>query len=199
MTEHVPASPALPGQRVYIPGYAGWKLLLCVCGVVVFILGLMLLWPPLHLVISGCHSQAVALCVVRTKAGLPDLVLTSDSAIGAHLAKDDASYTFWNEFSFTTVDGRQLAVRDNVGSRLQPLYPLLDADGLRTTATVCYNPGQPQSAIFPGEISTWLIAAVLTLAGLACTIISGTLLYWSDKPIELPDIPPDHSTPKCPF
>ena len=183
---HHPA--AAPGERVYVPGYAGWKLALCACGVAAFCFGSWLLWPPLHLLIFGRHSQAVALYVVETKAGRPDLVLHNDADIQAHLGTQDDSGIFWNEFSLTADDGSVITVRDNVGSRLRPLYPLVDTEGLPTTATVCYDPRQPRSVIFPGEISTWLMPAVLTLAGLACAVISATLFYWANKPIELPVI-----------
>ena len=97
---------------------------------------------------------------------------------------DDAVY--WNEFSFQTSAGRTFEVRDNVGSRLRPLYPLIDPDGLPTTALVCYDARQPATAVFPGEFSTWLVPVGLTLAGLIC----GVLLYFAGKPIELPEITP---------
>lgn len=183
--------PAAPGaHRLYVPGYAGWKLALCACGIVLWGVGLFELWPPLRLVLFGRHAQAIAKCVVKTKPGQSDLVLLDDAQVQAHLETRDNTYTFWNVFSFDTGDGRTVDVRDNVGSRLKPLYPLVDSEGLRTTATVCYDVGKPQAAVFPTEMSTWLSAAVLALAGFACTVICAILYYWADKPIELPEVHP---------
>jgi hypothetical protein len=186
---------ALPHEpRFYVPRHAGWKLVICACGVVILAFGLYFLWPPLRLAIWGMRAQAVATRVVESRPGLPDVFLDSDAQIQTRIDAHDGAATFWNLFSFQANDGRTIVVRDNIGSRLKPLDPIVDTEGLPTTATVYYDAGQPQSAIFPGEMSTWLTPVVVTLAGLACAVISATLFYWADKPIELPEIPPAATT-----
>jgi len=56
-----------------------------------------------------------------------------------------------------------------------------------------YDPAHPETVVFPWLISTWFVAGVLTLVGLAGTIIGAVLWYWANKPVELPEIA--HSAP----
>ncbi|MBW8777538.1 MAG: hypothetical protein JF596_21875, partial [Stenotrophomonas sp.] len=111
------------------------------------------------------------------------------------------SYTFWNEFNFRTREGHTVEVRASVGSQVKPLYPLTDDDGLPTTDWVCYDPADPEHALFPLIISVWLAPCALILAGLTCAIIGAVLLFWADKPIELPNVGgsgPDEATNVAP-
>ena len=159
-------------------------------GFVVFALGFAQLWTPLRLTLFGLHAKAEAIRVVKEKPGLPPRVLADSMAVHAQLEPRDRSYLFWNEFRFLTREGKAVEVRANVGSQLKPLYPLVDADGLPTTDVVCYDPAKPENAIFPLIISTWLASGLLVLAGLGAMVIGSFLLYWANKPIELPLLPP---------
>ena len=178
----------------YVPGHARWKMLTCVCGLVLLGIGLAGLWPPLRSVVRGRHVQAVAKRIVLTRPGEPDLVFTGDDEVRqAVAARDtrDTRGTFWNVFEFQTGDGRTVERRDSVGSRGGPLYPLIDADGLPTTILVCYDARDPQRAAFPTEVTTWLAPAVLALSGLVCAAIGAILFHWAGRPVELPDISTD--------
>ena len=189
-TDGTETSRSLSGPRFYVPGYATWKLALSVCGLIVFCLGCSQLWPPLRLVLFGQRAEAVATRIITTKPGSPDVTVSDDQRESVQRGPQHDDSIFWNEFSFLTAAGRSITVRDNVGSRLRPLYPLVDADGLPTTALVCYDARRPATAVFPGEFSTWLVPLGLALVGLACAVISAVLLSWAGKPIEMPEIVP---------
>jgi hypothetical protein len=66
---------------------------------------------------------------------------------------------------------------------------LLDEDGLPTTVTIYYDPARPQRIVFPAVFSTWFIPGMIAFMGAVCTAVGATLLYWANKPIELPHIP----------
>jgi hypothetical protein len=181
---------AMPEPRYYVPGRAGWKLLLCGCGLVLFAVGCLQLWSPLRLLLAGGRAQGVATRIVETKPGSADVIVAGAGARGDNTGSADDGALFWNEFAIEPAAGSTVIVRDNVGSRLKPLYPLIDDDGLPTTRLVCYDRRHWTHAIFPGEISTWLIPVGLAFAGLAAFLINAVLFYWAGKPIELPDIQP---------
>ena len=183
---HVGPDDNNPG--VYLPGRAGWKLSLTVCGLAVFCIGFTQLWPALRLVLFGARAQAVATHIIKSKPGSPDVVARDEGQPQAQAKAPSDDAIFWNEFSFETTAGQTITVRDNVGSRAQPLYPVIDTEGLPTTKLICYDVKRPTTAVFPGEISTWLVPAGLTLTGLGCALISAVLFYWAGKPIQLPEI-----------
>ena len=173
----------------YTPGFTACKQMMVVVGLALAIFGISQLWLPLRLSLFGKHAIGEAVRVIKTKPGLPDVILRTAAETDAQLEPRDRSYVFWNEFSFHTGDGQTVEVRANVGHHVGPLYPLFDADGLPTTDLVYYDPAVPTRAIFPLIISTWLAAAVLTLGGLVCSVLGAVLLYWANKPIEIPHIP----------
>ena len=179
-----------PSPGTYTPGYAKLKVLVIVWGFLLLALGLWQLWTPLRLVFFGERTEAEVTCVIKTKPGLPDLVLKDDLQVQAGQEKKDRSYVFWNEFVFHTRTGREVTVRAPVGSQIKPLYTLLDEDGLPTTDHIYYDPGHPETVVFPGIISTWFVPGMLTFVGALGVLIGSTLLYWANKPIELPHIPP---------
>jgi len=181
----IPASPA-----VYTPGYRKTKILMILYGVLLLSLGVSQLWTPLRLLAIGKRAKAEAVAVVKTKEGLPDLVLTNDLAVRSQLEAHDRSYIFWNHCRFHTPEGQIVNLRAPVGSQLKPLFPLTDADGLPTEMLIYYDPAAPEQAVFPLLISVWFAPGVLFIAGLGCIIIASTLLYWANKPIELPHIQP---------
>ena len=179
-----------PAPGTYIPGYTLAKKGMVFAGFVVFALGFVQLWTPLRLTLFGLHAKAEAIRVVKEKPGLSPRVLMDSLAVHAQLEPRDRSYLFWNEFRFITEQGKTVEVRANVGSQLKPLYPLSDADGLPTTDVVCYDPAKPEDAIFPLIVGTWLAPGLLVLAGLGALVIGAFLLYWANRPIELPLLPP---------
>lgn len=184
-----PDLPVVPaGTLTYTPGYRGQKRVMLLAGLIVLLLGVVQLWTPLRLVLAGVHAKAETVRIVKEKTGLPPIVLTNDAQVLAQLEPRDRSWVFWNEFRFKTIDDQVVEVRANVGGQLKPIYMLSDADGLPTTDTICYDPARPEQAILPFVISTWLAPVVLVLMGLAATIVGAVLLYWADKPIELPHI-----------
>ena len=182
----IPAVSSQPAQ--YIPGYVGAKRAMAGTGVLIFLIGLFQLWTPLGLVMFGQRAQAEAVRVVKEKPGQAPLVLTDDVQVSAQGEPHDRTYIFWNEFRFHTQDGHAIEVRADVGAHVKPLYSLTDADGLPTTDWVCYDPAQPERAIFPLIIGIWLAPCVLIFAGLSCAIIGSVLLYWATKPIALPQL-----------
>jgi hypothetical protein len=184
-----PSDTAPPPPGTYIPGYARLKALMILFGLIVFALGVWQLKTPIRLVVFGERTRAEATDVIKAKAGLPDLILKDDPQIQANLEPRDRGYVFWNEFNFTTTDGRMMNVRATVGSQLKPLYPLLDSDGLPTTDLVYYDPKHPEIVVFPDIISTWFAPGVLVIVGFLAVLIGSFLLYWANKPIELPHIP----------
>lgn len=190
------SSPAPISENWYTPNHAKRKLLMIFFGLGLLACGLAHLWNPLRIVILGKSAKAEATCVVKTKQGLPDQILTDDTQVQANLEPHDRTYIFWNEFVFNTADGRVLHTRANVGSIGKPLYALSDADGLPTTDLVYYDPAQPETVIFPLIISTWLVSALLVIIGSTCAVIGSFLFYWAKKPIELPHIPSLHELEK---
>lgn len=174
---------------VYTPGHATMKLLMVGLGLGLFSLGLTQVWTPLRLLAFGTRAVAEASTVIKTKPGVPDLLLTDDVQIEAAGEPRDRSWIFWNEFRFHAADGRVVAVRAPVGSQVKPLYPLLNADGLPTTDVIYYDPARPQVVVFPLIISTWFAAGSLLVSGLAAIGIGAVLFYWADKPILLPHVP----------
>jgi hypothetical protein len=178
-------------ETSYTPGYVAAKRAMVALGLVLLAVGVMQLWQPVRLLASGEWARAEAIRVVKEKPGLPPRVLTDGAQVLAELESRDRSYVFWNEFQVLRKDGTPVIVRANVGSQLQPLYPLTDSDGLPTSDLVCYDPADPTRVVFPLIITTWLSAGGLAIAGLALAAIGGILLHWSRRPIELPHIATD--------
>lgn len=174
---------------VYRPGYAVPKLLMVILGLVILTIGLSQLKTPLFLLLFGQRALAEAADVIKTKTGYPDVVLRDNLQLQAALEPRDRTYVFWNEFRFHTAAGAEITVRAPVGSRLKPLYPLLDDDGLPTTDFVCYSTSHPETVVFPRIISTWFAPGMLTFVGFMATLIGSFLLYWAKRPIELPHLP----------
>lgn len=181
-------TPATP--HYYTPGHAKRKLLVIAFGCALFIAGLFEMRTPLHLWLSGGRAVSEAFRVIKTKPGTPNVILANDLEIRQKQEKRDRSYTFWNEFRFKTQDGRDMIVRCPVGSKMKPLYPLIDEDGLPSSLTVWYNVKHPGIVAFPAIFSTWFAPASLAILGLAFVVIGGFLFYWSNKPIELPRLTP---------
>jgi hypothetical protein len=175
----------------YTPGYIWPKRLMIAFGSLLVALGLWQLRSPLWLLAFGTRTTAVAVDVVKTKPGLPDLVLHTEAQLQAALETHDRSYIFWNDFRFDAGHDRSAVVRAPVGSALKPLYNLLDDDGLATTDVIWFDPAHPEIATFPRIISVWFAPGALVFIGFLATLIGSVLLYWSDKPIALPHLAED--------
>jgi hypothetical protein len=173
----------------YTPRYARPKAFMVLFGLALCAMGLWQLETPLRLLAFGGRARAETIDVIKTKVGLPDLVLHSDSQVQAGLESRDRSYLFWNEFRFHTANGQVVTVRAPVGSQLKPLYTLLDDDGLPTTDVVYYDLAHPEVVMFPQIISTWFAPGVVVLMGALAAFIGSVLFYWADKPIPLPHLP----------
>jgi xanthosine utilization system XapX-like protein len=173
----------------YVPGHARAKAAMAMVGLLVFLLGLWQIKTPLRLLFFGQRATAEAVDVVKSKEGLPDLILHDDLQVQANVETRDRSYIFWNDFRFTTAEGRTLEVRAPVGSRLKPLYSLLDDDGLPTSDAIYYDPRDPATVVFPWIISTWFAPGALIVIGLLDALIGAVLLYWANRPIALPHVP----------
>lgn len=178
----------------YTPGYAWPKRFMILLGLGLFALGFWQLRTPLWLLAFGAHATAEMVDVVKTKPGLPDIVFHDEAELQAGLETRDRSFVFWNEFRFETPDGRSRTVRAPVGSQLKPLDPLVDADGLPSTETIYYDPKSPDVVAFPDILSVWFAPGALAFMGFLAMLIGTVLLYWSDKPIELPHLPPPSAT-----
>jgi hypothetical protein len=172
----------------YTPGYAGPKRLMIVLGALVLLTGFWQLRVPLRLLLFGARATTEAVDVVKTKPGVPDVVLHSQAEVQAAAETRDRSYVFWNEFQFEPAGQPACIVRAPAGSALKPLYPLLDEDGLPTTVAIWYDPAHPETAAFPEIMSVWFAPGVLVVVGLLAMIIGSILLYWADRPIPLPHL-----------
>ena len=189
------APPIKPGY--YTPGHAWQKLAVIAFGSLLFAFGISQMTTPLHLMFLGGRGAAEATRVIKSKPGLPDLILNDDAKIRAQQETQDHSSTFWNEFRFQDAGGREIAVRSPVGSQLKPLYPLIDDDGLPTSLPVWFDPRHPDVVAFPTIFSTWFAPGVLVVLGLVIAGIGSILLYWANRPVELPHIP-SLATPQGP-
>ncbi len=187
------STPEATHPATYTPGYAWPKRLMIVFGALLFALGFWQLRTPLWLFAFGTRATAEAVDVVKTKPGLPDLVLRADTQVQAALEAHDRSYVFWNDFRFAGADGRPVVVRAPVGSLLKPLYPLVDEDGLPTTDILWYDPSHPDVVAFPRIISVWFAPGALLFVGFLAMLIGSVLLYWAEKPIVLPHL---HDAPQ---
>jgi hypothetical protein len=183
-------SPNISATATYTPGYAPQKFFVIVFGLILLGLGVAQLWTPFRLFAFGKRTDAEAVCVIKSKPGLPDQILNNDLQIQASLEPRDRSYIFWNQFRFQTDSGGIVNVRAPIGSQLKPLYTLRDADGLPTSDTIYYDSSHPEIVLFPNLIGVWFVPGFLATIGILCAIIGSFLFYWADKPIELPHLPP---------
>jgi hypothetical protein len=190
-----PSPNAMTDGTTYTPGYVAHKRAMFFAGLLLAAFGAFELRTPLRLTLFGGRAKAEAVRVVKEKPGLPPIVMTNDAQVRAQLEPHDRTFVFWNDFQFVATGGKLISVRAGVGSQLKPLYSVTDADGLPTTDLIFYDPANPEQAIFPLIISTWLAPMVLLLVGLITAIIGATLLYWARKPIEVPHIPAGRTAP----
>lgn len=179
---------ASSSSGTYTPGFARCKMLMIAYGLLLMTAGFSQLWTPLRLLTFGVPAHAEATRVIKSKGGLPDVILTTDAKIQSQLEPRDRSYLFWNEFKFQTAQGQTIQVRAPIASLLKPLFALNDSDGLPTTNLVYYDRSNPASVTFPCIASTWFGPGVVFVIGLVGVLIGSTLLYWANKPIELPHI-----------
>jgi len=178
-----------PTPPYYTPAYALPKLLMTLLGLALIGFALTQLGTPLNLLCRGTPTMAEATRVIKSKEGLPDVILADDVQIRSAQEIRDRSYLFSNEFRFRTTQGRDMVVMLPTREQLKPLFPLVDEDGMPTTVRIYYDPQKPDHVLFPLVFSTWFIPGMIVFLGMVCTTIGGTLLYWANKPIALPHLP----------
>ena len=177
--------------RTYTPGYLFPKLLLAVLGLAAMTLAFDQVWPRLRLVLfTGERSEAVAVSVSASAPGQPDEILKSQAELDAKLKTvantKDYSWTFYNNLAFETRQGQTIPFQHEVGCKLKPPMPLLDASGLPGTARLLYDPKDPSHLhVLPLEYSTWFLPGLVGLFGLLAFLIGATLAWFARKPIEL--------------
>lgn len=189
------ASSALSAQvepvsvQTYIPGYLIPKILFALLGLAMIVVVFRQTWPDLRLLAVGQHTEAIATSVVAKKPGQPDLVMKNQAELNAKMKEvgnaKDYSWTFYNEFTFDAVNGKEITFRREVGCKLKPSMPLLDDSGLPTTAKLIYDPKDPTNQVLPFEYSTWLAPILTTILGVIILVLSSILAWFANKPITL--------------
>jgi hypothetical protein len=170
----------------YVPGYKWAKILMLNIGLFLSGVGAVQTWSQLSLVVYGIKTQAEAVSVIKQKPGEAAISIQEKHQLGLLYEPSDRSYVFWNVFRFQTKGGEVFDIKIPVASRLKPLYPLADQDGLPTQITIYYDSTMPSRASSLQVISTWLLPALILFFGVGISIVGGTLLYWAKRPIELP-------------
>ena len=189
-TGQTPAGPSVAaGLETYTPGYLVPKILFAVVGLVVLGVALRQAWPDLRLLVMGRSAEAVAVSVIVGKPGQPDLILKNQAELNEKMKTvanaKDYTWTFYNVFGFETKDGQEVAYRRQVGCKLKPSMPLLDDNGLPTTAKLLYDDQDPTHPVLPLEYSTWLAPALVAGLGLIAFIFGAILAWFARKPIVL--------------
>lgn len=176
-------------HKTYTPGYLWPKLGGVAIGATVLWFAWHEAWPNLRLLFAGVRSQAVVVSVVMNKPGQDDIVMSTqaelDDQTKAVSTAKDYSWTFYNTFGFTARDGQEVTFTRNVGCKLKPSLPLLDTDGLPTTAMIYYDAKAPSKVMLPLEYSTWLVPVLFTIIGLVMFLMSIALSITALRPIVL--------------
>jgi MFS family permease len=187
ITASTPWEPA--DQETYTPGYLLPKLGLVIVGLLVATAALRQAWPDLHLLMHGETGEGVVTAVIMQKPGLPEIVLNTQADVIAKThdvsASKDYTTTFFDEFTFEARDGKPVVFRRDVGCKLKPTLPLLDDDGLPTTATLRYDPADPAHPSLPLELSTWFAPALIFILGIMAALTGAVLALYARKPIVL--------------
>ena len=186
-TPSVPATTESAGT--YTPGYLVPKILFALLGLVMIGVAVRQSWPDIRLLAVGRHTEAMAVSVVASKPGQPDFEMKNQAELDAKMKAvsnaKDYSWTFYNEFAFESNDGREVTFRRTVGCKLKPSMPLIDDNGLPTTAKLLYDPQDPERTVLPMEYSTWLAPALAAILGLITFGLGATLAWFARKPIVL--------------
>ena len=182
--------PTAHRRETHVPGYVPQKIFMICAGLAMFSFGMVKMGPDLMLLATGKSATAIATKVVKERIGGSATNLSSDAAVMEARERFDRTFIFWNYFQFETAEGRMQEFRFPTGKQLEPEYPLLDQDGLPTTVTVFYDPGNPDRVVIPGHFSTWFLSGLLVFFGILVTIFGAILLYHARRPIELPVLQP---------
>lgn len=179
--------------HTYMPGYLIPKLLFAAAGLITVLLAFQQAWPHLRLLAMGESVEAVAISVRVVKPGQPGLVIHSQAELDAKMKEvrnaKDYHWTFYNDYLFETKDGRELTFSREVGCKLKPSMPLIDASGLPATAKLLYDPADPSIAVLPKEFSSWFVPGLIGLFGLIAFWVGATLAWFARKPIGVTDSP----------
>ena len=175
--------------ETYTPGYLLPKILLAFLGLAILFAAFKQGGTDVQLLFKGTHAEAVATAVIVKKIGQADEVLKNEAELNAKTKEvgnaKDYSWTFYNQLTFETKEGKEVNFIREVGCKMKPSMPLLDENGLSTTALLLYNPQDPSQTLLPLEYSTWFFTALLTIFGIAIFFIGITLAWFANKPIQL--------------
>jgi len=181
--------PGIAPIQFYTPGYLFSKIVFALLGLAVVVMALGQAWPQLQLLAVGQRVEAVAVAARAVKPGLPVEIFKTQAELDAKTKSvrnaKDYNWTFYNDFLFETTAGAESPFRWAVGSKLKPPMPLLDENGLPTTARLLYDPKNPSSAVLPLEYSTWFMPGLIGIFGFLAFLVGTTLAACARKPIEL--------------
>ncbi|MEI6167078.1 MAG: MFS transporter [bacterium] len=184
-----PVRVSTSSPETYTPGYLIPKVIFALAGLLVVGVAFKQAWPDLRLLAVGRPTEAIAVSVVASKPGQPDFVMKNQAELNAKMKAvsnaKDYSWTFYNEFVFEATDGQEVAFRRGVGCKLKPSMPLLDENGLPTTAKLFYDPKVPTRTVLPLEYSTWLAPALTAILGLMAFVLGAVFAWFATKPITL--------------
>jgi len=143
------------------------------------------------LLLTGQRAQAEAVCILKSRPHGETQSFTDDTLARAAEEKRDRTWQFTTEFRYATGrHGEELAACP-VRNRLQPIYRLIDEDGLPSAAPVWYDPAHPKTVVFPAMIGTWFLPSMVALFGVINLYIGAMLAWHARRPIELPPPPVD--------
>lgn len=182
-----------PTHVHYVPGHVPQKLLMLAFGVVILVVGLTDVVPNLAILATGTWSEARAVEVVKTKAGLPDRVLANDQEIDAALEPTDRSYLFWNVFHIGLPSGETVSVRLPTSSISKPIFPIIDSEGMPTILPVVYSEPRAGCIVFPTVMDTWVFPSLAVLIGTLTVCVATLLFVNARKGIEMPIVHSVHS------
>jgi len=175
--------------HTYTPGFLVPKLLFAALGLAAMLVAISQAWPHLRLLAGGASTEAVAVSVLATKPGQPDLMLANQAELeekskAVRTAKD-YGWTFYNVFRFETAKGNEVTYQREVGCKLKPSLPLLDENGLPSIAMLLYDPKDPSTAVLPKEFSSWFVPGLVGAFGFAAFLVGSTLAWFARKPIPI--------------
>ena len=189
LAEADPSLAIASALHTYTPGFLVPKLAFAAVGLAAMLVALTQAWPHLRLLMDGTKTEAVAVSVLATKPGQPEIILVNQAEVEAKSKEvrnaKDYRWTFYNLFRFETADGREVTFQREVGCKLKPSLPLLDESGLPSTAMLLYDPKTPSSAVLPKEFSSWFVPGLVSAFGLAAFLVGSSLAWFARKPIPI--------------
>ncbi|MDX2109792.1 MAG: MFS transporter [Verrucomicrobiota bacterium] len=179
----------IASHHTYTPGHLIPKVLFAILGLAMVFIALQQSWPHLRLLTKGASAEAVAVSVRVEKPGQSTQILSNqadlDAKIKAVSTAKDYQWTFYNDYNFETKDGHEVTFRREVGCKLKPSMPLIDANGLPATAKLLYDPANPAIAVLPMEFSSWFVPGLVGAFGFIAFLVGVTLAWYARRPIPI--------------